>query len=125
MIPFCPVLPHTPQVHTWIVRFEQPKLQPPSNFLVGLAPPGMDVSKSLGEEGCGIGLDYYGYFYVNGRYFHASNLASWSTVAKPVRGSTAKHKGEGRGAHEGAGHAGEVRAWCVCYCLSVAHQCRL
>jgi hypothetical protein len=35
------------------------------------------------------------YFYVNGRYFHASNLASWNTMAKPVRGSTAKHKGGG------------------------------
>lgn len=40
------------------------------------------------------GLDYYGYFYVNGRYFHASNLSNWSTVSKPVRGSTAKHKGK-------------------------------
>lgn len=82
------------EVHTWIVRFEQPSGLPPSNFLVGLAPPNMDLVKSLGEEGCGIGLDYYGYFYVNGRYFHASNLANWSSVAKPVRGSTAKHKGK-------------------------------
>ncbi len=82
------------EVHTWIVRFEQSATMPPANFLVGLAPPGIDANKSLGEEGCGIGLDYYGYFYVNGRYFHASNLATWSSVAKPVRGSTAKHKGE-------------------------------
>ena len=28
------------------------------------------------------------------RYFHASNLSNWSMVAKPVRGSTAKHKGK-------------------------------
>ena len=34
------------------------------------------------------------YFYVNGRYFHASNLANWNNMAKPVRGSTAKHKGD-------------------------------
>jgi hypothetical protein len=40
------------------------------------------------------GLDYYGYFYVNGRYFHVSNLHNWAAVAKPVRGSTAKHKGK-------------------------------
>ncbi len=40
------------------------------------------------------GLDYYGYFYVWGRYFHASNLHNWAAVAKPVRGSTAKHKGK-------------------------------
>lgn len=40
------------------------------------------------------GLDYFGYFYVNGRYFHVSNLSNWSAVAKPVRGSTAKHKGK-------------------------------
>jgi hypothetical protein len=39
-------------------------------------------------------LDYYGYFYVSGRYFHASNLGSWREVSKPVRGSTAKHKGK-------------------------------
>ncbi len=40
------------------------------------------------------GLDYYGYFYVNGRYFHMSNLSHWKEVSKPVRGSTAKHKGK-------------------------------
>jgi hypothetical protein len=50
------------EVHTWIIRFDQSvgASSPPANFLVGLAPPGMDVSKSLGEEGCGIGLDFYG-----------------------------------------------------------------
>ena len=31
---------------------------------------------------------------MNGRYFHASNLHNWTAVAKPVRGSTAKHKGK-------------------------------
>jgi hypothetical protein len=40
------------------------------------------------------GLDFFGYFYVNGRYFHVSNLHNWAAVAKPVRGSTAKHKGK-------------------------------
>ena len=48
------------EVHTWIIRFEQSSALPPANFLVGIAPPGMDVAKSLGEEGCGIGLDFYG-----------------------------------------------------------------
>ena len=48
------------EAHTWIIRFEQAGALPLANFLVGLAPPGMDVSKSLGEEGCGIGLDFYG-----------------------------------------------------------------
>lgn len=43
---------------------------------------------------CCPGLDYFGYFYVNGRYFHVSNLNNWAAVAKPVRGSTAKHKGK-------------------------------
>jgi hypothetical protein len=76
------------------VRFEQPTDAQPANFLVGVAPPGMDLLRSLGEEACGIGLDYFGYFYVSGRYFHASNLASWAKVAKPVRGSTSKHKGK-------------------------------
>ncbi len=59
--------------------------QQPSNFLVGVAPPTMELNRSLGEEHCGIGLDYFGYFYVNGRYFHVSNLSNWSAVAKPVR----------------------------------------
>ena len=40
------------------------------------------------------GLDFYGYFYVNGRYFHVSNLNNWTMFAKAVRGSTAKHKGK-------------------------------
>ncbi|KAF5841624.1 hypothetical protein DUNSADRAFT_12080 [Dunaliella salina] len=87
----------TAEVHSWVVRFEQPslRLQPgPANFLVGVAPPDMDLCRSLGEDGCGIGLDYFGYFYVNGRYFHATNLQHWTSVAKPVRGSTAKHKGK-------------------------------
>ncbi|MEW5308771.1 MAG: hypothetical protein WDW38_000703 [Sanguina aurantia] len=66
------------EVHSWVVRLQQLPGSTPANFL----------------EGCGIGLDVYGYFYVNGRYFHASNLANWLAVAKPVRGSTAKHKGK-------------------------------
>lgn len=66
-------------------RFEQSPSLPPANFLVGVAPPSMELHRSLGEDGCGIGLDYYGYFYVNGRYFHASNLSNWANVAKPVR----------------------------------------
>jgi hypothetical protein len=66
----------------------------PSNFLVGVAPPTMDLAHSIGEDGCGIGLDYYGYIYVSGRYFHVSNLHNWQHVAKPVRGSTARHKGK-------------------------------
>ena len=74
------------EVHSWIVRFEQASS---ANLLVGVAPPHMDLNKSLGEEGCGIGLDFFGYFYVNGRYFHVSNLSNWAAVAKPVRGSTA------------------------------------
>lgn len=91
------------EAHTWIVRFHQPPpsssqgsylVHPWSNFLVGVAPPGMDLNRSLGEEGCGIAVDYYGYFYVNGRYFHSSNLSNWSSVAKIVKGSTAKHKGK-------------------------------
>lgn len=40
------------------------------------------------------GLDLFGYFYVNGKYFHVSNLGNWREVSKPVRGSTAKHKGK-------------------------------
>lgn len=82
------------EVHSWVVRFEQAQNTPPANFLVGVAPPGMDLNRGLGEEGCGIGLDYFGYFYINGRYFHVTNLSNWSVVAKPVRGSTAKHKGK-------------------------------
>ncbi len=39
---------------------------PLANFLVGVAPPGMDLNHSIGQEGCGIGLDYYGYIYING-----------------------------------------------------------
>lgn len=54
----------------------------------------MDLNHSIGQEGCGIGLDYYGYIYINGRYFHVSNLANWQQVAKPCRGSTARHKGK-------------------------------
>jgi hypothetical protein len=73
-------------------------LQPPntniSNFLVGVAPASMDLNHSIGQEGCGIGLDYYGYIYINGKYFHVSNLANWQQVAKPCRGSTARHKGK-------------------------------
>jgi hypothetical protein len=76
------------------VRLEQAPGSAPANFLVGVAPAGMDLSASIGQEGCGIGLDYYGYVYVNGRYFHVSNLANWQAVAKPVRGSTARHKGK-------------------------------
>ncbi|KAG2432997.1 hypothetical protein HXX76_008725 [Chlamydomonas incerta] len=83
------------EVHSWIVRLEQQlPCQQPANFLVGVAPPTMELNRSLGEEHCGIGLDYFGYFYVNGRYFHVTNLSNWSMVAKPVRGSTAKHKGK-------------------------------
>ncbi|GLI63892.1 hypothetical protein VaNZ11_007009 [Volvox africanus] len=83
------------EVHSWIVRLEQQlPCQHPANFLVGVAPPTMELNRSLGEEHCGIGLDYFGYFYVNGRYFHVTNLSNWSMVAKPVRGSTAKHKGK-------------------------------
>lgn len=73
-------------------------LQPPNtniaNFLVGVAPASMDLNHSIGQEGCGIGLDYYGYIYINGKYFHVSNLANWQQVAKPCRGSTARHKGK-------------------------------
>jgi hypothetical protein len=54
----------------------------------------MDLNHSIGQEGCGIGLDYYGYIYINGKYFHVSNLANWQQVAKPCRGSTARHKGK-------------------------------
>lgn len=75
-----------------------PSVQPPStniaNFLVGVAPAGMDLNHSIGQEGCGIGLDYYGYIYINGKYFHVSNLSNWQQVAKPCRGSTARHKGK-------------------------------
>lgn len=45
----------------------------------------MDLHRSLGEEGCGVGVDYYGYWYVNGRYFHSNNLSQWAQMAKPVR----------------------------------------
>jgi hypothetical protein len=65
-----------------------------ANFLVGVAPASMDLNHSIGQEGCGIGLDYYGYIYINGKYFHVSNLANWQQVAKPCRGSTARHKGK-------------------------------
>lgn len=82
------------EVHSWVVRLEQPADTPPANFLVGVAPAGMDLNHSIGQEGCGIGLDYYGYIYVSGRYFHVSNLANWAAVAKPCRGSTARHKGK-------------------------------
>jgi hypothetical protein len=43
------------EVHSWTVRFEQTASLTPANFLVGVAPPTMDLNKSLGEEGCGIG----------------------------------------------------------------------
>jgi protein-L-isoaspartate O-methyltransferase len=82
------------EVHSWVVRLEQVQGSPPANFLVGVAPVGMDLNHSIGQEGCGIGLDYYGYIYVDGRYFHVSNLACWQAVAKPCRGSTARHKGK-------------------------------
>ena len=82
------------EVHSWVVRLEQPADTPPANFLVGVAPAGMDLNHSIGQEGCGIGLDYYGYIYVSGRYFHVSNLSNWAAVAKPCRGSTARHKGK-------------------------------
>lgn len=72
----------------------QPPSAPVSNFLVGVAPASMDLNHSIGQEGCGIGLDYYGYIYINGKYFHVSNLANWQQVAKPCRGSTARHKGK-------------------------------
>jgi hypothetical protein len=54
----------------------------------------MDLNHSIGQEGCGIGLDYFGYIYINGKYFHVSNLSNWQQVAKPCRGSTARHKGK-------------------------------
>jgi hypothetical protein len=82
------------EVHSWVVRLEQLAGAPAANFLVGVAPAGMDLNHSIGQEGCGIGLDYYGYIYVNGRYFHVSNLGHWQSVAKPCRGSTARHKGK-------------------------------
>jgi protein-L-isoaspartate O-methyltransferase len=72
----------------------QPPSTPIANFLVGVAPAGMDLNHSIGQEGCGIGLDYYGYIYINGKYFHVSNLSNWQQVAKPCRGSTARHKGK-------------------------------
>lgn len=53
------------EVHSWTVRFEQNPALPPANFLVGVAPPSMDLNKSLGEEGCGIGeqvLSVYAFF---------------------------------------------------------------
>jgi len=81
------------EAHSWVVRMEQLDGQP-SNFLVGVAPASMDLNASLGQEGCGIGLDYYGYIYISGRYFHVSNLSNWQSVAKPCRGSTARHKGK-------------------------------
>lgn len=43
------------EIHSWVVRLEVSNPGQPSNFLVGVAPPGMDLNKSLGEEGCGIG----------------------------------------------------------------------
>ena len=46
-----PVLCYGAQVHSWIVRFEQSAALSPANFLVGVAPPSMDLNKSLGEEG--------------------------------------------------------------------------
>ena len=47
-----------PEVHHWLVRMEQRSLAAggtPANFLVGVAPPRMDLGRSLGEQGCGIG----------------------------------------------------------------------
>ncbi|WIA09202.1 hypothetical protein OEZ85_008612 [Tetradesmus obliquus] len=82
------------EVHSWVVRLEQPPNTNIANFLVGVAPASMDLNHSIGQEGCGIGLDYYGYIYINGKYFHVSNLANWQQVAKPCRGSTARHKGK-------------------------------
>ena len=58
------------------------------------------------------GLDYFGYFYINGRYFHASNLHNWAAVAKPVRGSTAKHKGKAQPIFVFTEGKCEVRADC-------------
>jgi hypothetical protein len=66
----------------------------PANFLVGVAPVDMSLERSIGEAGCGIALDYYGYIYVDGKYFHVSNLANWQQVAKSCKGSTARHKGK-------------------------------
>ncbi|KAF8073005.1 E3 ubiquitin-protein ligase TOM1-like [Scenedesmus sp. PABB004] len=82
------------EVHSWVVRLAQPAGTAIANFLVGVAPAGMDLNHSIGQEGCGIGLDYYGYIYINGKYFHVSNLSNWQSVAKPCRGSTARHKGK-------------------------------
>jgi hypothetical protein len=82
------------EVHSWVVRLEQEPGTQPANFLVGVAPASMDLNHSIGQEGCGIGLDLHGYVYVSGRYFHVSNLANWQAVAKPCRGSTARHKGK-------------------------------
>lgn len=81
-------------VNTLLFHAMQPVGTAPANFLVGVAPATMDLNHSIGQEGCGIGLDYYGYIYINGRYFHISNLSNWQQVAKPCRGSTARHKGK-------------------------------
>lgn len=54
----------------------------------------MDLNHSLGQENCGIGLDTNGYIYINGKYFHVSNMANWQSHARPVRGSTARHRGK-------------------------------
>lgn len=37
------------EAHTWILRLEKPDGCSPANFLVGVAPPNMDPSRSLGE----------------------------------------------------------------------------
>jgi hypothetical protein len=44
------------EVHSWVVKLEQSPAAPIASFLVGVAPPSMDLNKSLGEEGCGIGV---------------------------------------------------------------------
>ena len=54
----------------------------------------MNLEKSIGEDKCGIALDYFGYIYMDGKYFHVSNLSNWQTVAKQCKGSTARHKGK-------------------------------
>jgi hypothetical protein len=78
---------------TWLCGAPQPNAgTSPSNFVVGVAPPTINPNSGIGEDGCGIGLDIYGYIYLSGRYFHITQLANWQCCAKALKGSSTKHR---------------------------------
>lgn len=55
-----------------------------SGFMVGVAPSSA-ACHGLGDRGCGVGMDCWGFWYMDGRYCHTSDLAQWERAAKPLR----------------------------------------